>query len=157
MDQEEKGMAQGKDPGEEPMSTAGTMPQADAPRNASPQPVTRPQTLQPSLVKKEETVTRKLPLPRSFLLAVITILVTIIAGVAIARYLGRMTQRGPLTESLPQITPVEQSLEEPVENESTPSPLEDPGRFDELLNLEENEEATPASPVIGPKVATSSP
>lgn len=120
-------------------------------------PASRQQTLQPSLVRKGETQPRKLPLPRSFVIATLTILATITAGIIFALYLGKITKRGVKPgETIPELTPVERS-NLPLEKPSTPSVEEDNSRFDQLLIPEEADEATPTSPVIRPIEATPSP
>lgn len=118
---------------------------------------------QPHLVGATQEKKKGISLPsipslphKSFIIAIITIGVTIAAGIAIAVNVGKLTQRGPKTKeevTTPQIIP-RPTLppKRPTIQESSPSGQEatPSSSFEELLDLEQSEEATPS----GPRVAT---
>lgn len=149
------------------MQTDGTGAQnpSDPPAVAAPPAgeAKKPEGEQPSLVTPPAQEAKKLPLPpKSFLIAVATVILTIIVAVLIAIYLGKATQRGPKSEtSLPQtilpspaLTPAEMTSDEasPEAEEASPA-----GRFDQLLAPPAGQEATPSGPRPMFNEATASP
>jgi hypothetical protein len=130
-----------------------TKPEETKPQEATPHPQETPEAQQPHLIETESKEEKKsfFAEHKSFILALIIIVITIIAGIALALNLGKLTQRGPKEEEVtPVITPqptrppaiptiIETS---PSAQEATPS-----SKFEELLK--EQEEATPSQEASG--------
>lgn len=106
------------------------------------------ETEQPSLVKTKKEEKKSIFIKyKPFIIAVIIIGVTIAAGIILALNLGKLTQRGPKTEEevtpvatpQPTLPPVILTIQEssPSAQQATPS-----SKFEELLKLQEAEEAT---------------
>ena len=146
---------------------AGVNPvKADNPNPSDPPApaITPQQTFQPSLMEAKKEEKKKIALPKSFLIAAVTIILTITAGVVIALYLGKMTQRGPKqdqssetkTPTLPvSTTPViKESMQESSRSgkESTGS-----GSFESFLNQQESQEASASGPRVSTQSALPSP
>ena len=113
--------------------------------------------------KKDEK--KKKALPKSFMIAAATVILTITAGVVIALYLGKMTQRGPKQEETNETTPTptqpvnttpfrEESMQESSQSgkESTGS-----GSFESFLNLQKSQEASASGPQVSTESALPSP
>ena len=143
---------QGDPPEEKKEETPQPAPQETKPEETKPQePTTQPQETpeaqQPHLIEtKKEEKKSFFKEHKSFVLAFIIIVITIIAGIVLALNLGELTQRGPKEEEIapvvtPQPTrpPVIPTIKEtsPSAQEATPS-----SKFEELLK--EPEEASPS-------------
>ena len=151
----------GQDPtSENPVKAENPNP-SDPPAPA----VTPQQTFQPSLMETKKDEKKKKALPKSFMIAAATIVLTITAGVVIALYLGKMTQRGPKQDetgetttspTLPESTTpvIEESMQESSQSgkESTGS-----GSFESFLNLQKSQEASASGPQVSTESALPSP
>lgn len=152
-----------------PEQTQQQPPEGSKPEKAKiqPSPPTgtqeAPKTQQPSLIKKKEEKKRKIQIsapPKSFIIAVITIGVTIAAGVAIAIYLGKMTKKEPKIQdkgTTPTVAPIPtRPLAMPTIQESLPSPQETTpsSSFEELLQPQKTQEAAPSESQTATKEAT---
>lgn len=112
----------------------------------SPEPTSqeKPEAQQPHLIETKKQEKKSIRLPnKSFIIAIITIVITIAGGIILALNLGKLTKRTPKTEeevTTPEITP-KPTLPPaiPTIQKATPS-----SEFEELLQPQKSKEATPS-------------
>lgn len=149
---------QEKPPEEAPV---GSEPQETKPPQSPPSSSQAGEMQQPSLVaagKKGEDKWKLSPPPKSFIIASITILLTIIAGISVAILIGRATNRGLKSEPTPEPTPRLTSRPTQATSEPAVPPLEPNNQaipangFESLIDL--HKEASPSQESIATQPAT---